>query len=131
MAFPAEIIRSGVSIADDLTSGVQPSFTHHPWIGQDGAGKRTYGSPVTLAGVVDRTFRMITSNGQQIAIAATITVVGDISPNGAAGRREPIDPRDKIVLSDGFTGPIIDAPGSVVDPGTGRGFIHSIMLGAR
>lgn len=131
MAFPAEIIRSGVGIANSLTLGVQSPITHYAWISQSVAGDDTYDDPVTLLCVIDRTNRVIVRDGEHITIGATLAFVGDVAPNGAVGRREPIDPRDKIVLPDGFTGPIIDSPGSVIDPDTERGFIQSVMLGAR
>jgi hypothetical protein len=85
---------------------------------------------VTLNAVVDLTRKQRTlTSGRVITVIATLTIVGDVTPNGTTGRKEPIDPRDRITLPDGTTGPIIDAPGAVVDPGTGRGFIHEIMLG--
>lgn len=132
MAFPREILRSGIKIAHNLTKGVQGEIQHYAWTGQDGYGKPTYPiSPVSLLCVIDRTNKVITVNGQLVTISATLTFVGDVAPNGATGRREPIDPRDKIILPDGFTAPIIDTPGSVTDPVTGRGFIQSVMLGTR
>lgn len=130
MSFLSDLIK----IADDITDGLglQAKVQHYAWTGQDGYGKPTYASPTTISCVVDRTNRMIVGgNGQAISIAATLTKIGDMAPNGASGRREPIDLRDKIVLSDGFTGPVIDSPGAVEDTSTGRGFIQSVMLGAR
>lgn len=122
-----------IEIADDVTKDfdLQCQVTLYPWIAQDVHGDDTYGTPVTLTCVVDRTNRILYQGGQQITVVATLTFVGDVAPNGAAGRREPIDPRDKIVLPDGFTGPIVSTPDGVTDPGTGRGFIQSVMLGAR
>lgn len=131
MAFPAEILESSIKIADGLTKGAQDKVIHRAWIGQDVFGEVTYASPITRDAVVDRTNKSIVKEGQFINISATIIFVGDILPNGAAGRREPIDPRDELTLSDGFTGPIIDAPGAVINPKTKRGFIQRVMLGAR
>lgn len=131
MPFPAELLRSGVKTAHGLTKGVQSQVTHYPWISQSVHGDDTYDTPVTLTCVVDRTNRIVYQGGQQVTVTATLTFVGDVQPNGAPGRREPIDPRDKIVLPDGFTGPIVSTPDGVTDPGTGRGFIQSVMLGTR
>jgi len=131
MAFPLEILKSGIRTANKLTTGVQSVFTLEQYTGQGYAGGKTYAAPVALHGVVDFTSKpVIKLSGETVTAVVTITVVGDILPNGAAGRREPVDPRDRIILSNGFTGPIIDAPGSVLDPSTGRGLIHVIMLGA-
>ena len=131
MAFPAELLRAGIAIADTLTKGVQVDVTLEAWTGQSGFGVESFASPVTIKCVLDLTRKQIkTDSGREITIVATLTKVGDVAPNGTAGRREPIDPRDRITLPDGTTGPIIDVPGAVVDPGTGRGFINAIMIGA-
>lgn len=129
MSFLGNLIKIADNITDGL--GLQAEVSHSAWIGQDGFGKPSFSSAVSRKCVVDRTNKVITLNGQLITIGATLTFVGDVAPNGASGRREPIDPRDKIILPDGFTGPIIDTPGSVTDRETNRGFIQSVMLGAR
>lgn len=133
MSFLGELIKIADTVTLDL--GLQCEVQHYAFIGSDARGKPTYADPVTVTCVVDRTNREIsTANGKVINISATLTKIGDLAPNGAVtnpARREPIDPRDKIVLPDGLTGPIIDTPGSVTDPETDRGFIQSIMLGAR
>lgn len=135
MAFPAEILRSGVKIANTLTKGAQSTVTIEAWVGQDGKGTRQYANPVQVQAVVDLTRKQRPGpTGQLVDIIATITIVGDLAPNGTTGttppRVEPIDPKDRVTLPDGTTGPIVSAPNAVVDPGTSRGFIHEIMLGA-
>lgn len=128
--FPAELLEVGVAIADDLTKGVQQDVTLEPWLSSDAKGKRTYDTPVTFKAVVNKTRRQRpTGAGTFVNIVATLTVVGDVAPNGAAGRREPIDPRDRITLADGTTGPILSAPSAVMNPNTGRGFINKIEIG--
>lgn len=129
--FPAPILRLGIKIADSLTKGVQSYAVLEPWLEQSVHGDDVYGLPVPIQCIVDRTNKMIEHGGEQITVGATLTVIGDIQPNGATGRREPIDPRDRITLPDGFTGPVISSPNSVIDPSTNRGFIHEIMLGMR
>lgn len=130
MAFPADVLRAGVAIANTLTAGAQQAITHEPWTSETGDGTVSYGSPVTLRAVVDLTRKQKTTiTGTLITVIATLTIVGDVAPNGATGRNEPIDPRDRITLPGGITGPIIGVPNAVVDPGTGRGFIHEITLG--
>lgn len=131
MPFPRETLVSGVSLVNTLTLGVQSLVSHEAWTGQDVFGADTYAAPVSRLAVIDRTNKVQVRDAQTVTIAATITFIGDVLPNGAAGRREPIDPRDIITLPDGFTGPIIDSPNSVIDPVTGRGFIQEVMLGAR
>lgn len=126
------ILSDGIAIADSITKslGLQPEFTHYAWTGQDGKGKATYAAGVTRKGVIDLTRKQRTSSGGRlITIIATITVLETISANGAAGRREPVDPRDKIVLPDGTTGPILESPDAPVDPDTSKPFLNTIYLG--
>lgn len=133
MSFPREILVAGIAVANSLTGGVQVSCTLEAWTGQDAYGAPTFASPVPFRAVLDRTQKqMIGPTGKVIYIMATLTVVGDLAANGSTTsppRREPIDPRDRITLPDGATGPIIDSPDAVTDPVTGRGFIQQVMLG--
>lgn len=129
MAFPADVLKLGVKIASTLTKGVQSTVTLYQWTGRDGFGNLTYADPLSLRCVVDRTNKIIQLGNQMVSISATLTFLDPISANGAAGRREPVDPNDKIVLSDGFTAPIKDAPGAVINPETGQGFVTQVFLG--
>lgn len=126
------ILSAGIAIADNITKslGLQPFFTHYAWIAQDAKGKVTYANPVTRQGVIDLTRKQRpTSSGRLVNVVATITVIETIAANGAAGRREPVDPRDKIVLPDGTTGPILEGPDAPVDPDTNAPFLNTIYLG--
>lgn len=128
----AGIIRKGVSIADKVTKSVQGDMILEQWISQSATGKPTYDSPITVKCIEDDTQKtIVTAAGQVITVMSTLTILEAVPENGTAGRHEPIDIRDKITTPSGFVGKIINAPGSVVDPGTEKGFIQSIMLGAR
>lgn len=132
MSFPfSKLVRLSVKLADKFTRDGQSDVTHEAWIGEDKFHKAAYAAPVTLRCVVDSRQRMIITNtGQAITVMSTLTFTSPIKENGASGRREPIDPRDKMTLPDGFTGPIIDT-GAPIDPKTRQGYITQIMLGAR
>lgn len=129
MAFPADVIKLGVKIASTVTKGVQCKVTLYQWTGKDGFGNLTYSTPLTPRCILDRTNKVIQLGNQMVSVSATLTFLDSIPANGAAGRREPIDPNDKIVLPDGFTAPIKDAPGSVINPETGQGFVNQVFLG--
>ena len=118
MAFPAELLRAGVAIANTLTKGVQGTISHEAYVSQDGKGRRTYAAAVSRECVIDFTRKQL--RGTLITIVATVTFVGDVA----------IDPRDRITLPGGLTGPIIQDPNAVMDPATGRGFINTTMIGA-
>jgi hypothetical protein len=131
MAFPIEILRAGVALTNKLTAGAQAQIKIEPWVAQDTFGLITYGSPVFYSAVIDSTRKQLrTAAGELLEITATATIIGDVLPNGALGRIEPIDPRDRVTLPDGKQAPIMSVPNSFVDPGTNRGIIHEIMLGA-
>lgn len=125
-----DIIRAGVAIANGVTAGVQSSITWEPWTGQDGYGKQTYASPVALRAIVDLTRKQRpTGAGKVVTIVATVTILQTITENATAGRHQPIDVRDRITLPDGTTGPIIEAPDAVLDPGTNRPFLNTVLIG--
>jgi hypothetical protein len=136
MAFPVEILRLGVGLANHLTTGVQQIITIEPWIGQNAHGP-LFGAPVVFDGspgrpmaIVDTTTKQRVVKGQWINIAGTLTFLGDVSPNGAPGREEPIDTRDRVTLADGTRWPIVSS-GGFNDPGTGRPLAPEVWLGAR
>jgi len=124
LAFPREILISGINLANNLTAGVQEVVTHYSSPTQDGDGNKTYGQVATRNCVVDRRTRNMvatvgTSAGQTITTLATLTFVsGSVS----------IDPGDMIILTDGASGPIVAING-VDDPETGKGFVTEVILG--
>jgi hypothetical protein len=122
MSFPREVLLAGINIADALTAGVQMPISHYAWSSADGDGDESYGSAATIYGVVDQTRKQVsTPQGRVVAIVATLTF-----PRGGI----LIGPKDKMVLPDGTTGPLIlDAPDAVFDPVTGRGFITTVRIG--
>jgi hypothetical protein len=131
VAFPAEILRDGVKTIKDLTGGIQVLVQHRAWQGYtDASGTETFSDPISRRCIVSTQQKELqTSSGETVTVMATLNFLGDVEPNGAVGRKEPFDPRDIIVLPDGFTGPIIDTPSGVMDPKTNRGFTHKVMLG--
>lgn len=134
MSFPLEILRSGIKTADGLTKGVQGTITLEQCITQDGRGKRTYATGIPVHAVIDLTRKeRAGAGGLMTTIIASLTILEAVPANGTviAGhpRQEPIDPRDRITLPDGRTGPIVGVPGAVLDPGTGYGLIQSVEIG--
>lgn len=125
----AALIRNGVATANSLLATAQGTCTLAAWTGQDGKGKATYATAVPFQAVVDYTRRQRWLDGRQVNVVATLTVLAPIAANGATGRREPVDTRDRIVLPDGTTGPILTTPNAVLDPAQGRPFIHEILIG--
>lgn len=102
-----------VAVADNVTQDLQVTVQHYPWIGNDSTyDKPRYDTPVSRLALVEMKQRLIRlPSGQEIMQRAVVTFLRPIAPNGADGRREPIDPRDKIVLPNGYTGPIKNVEG--------------------
>lgn len=125
----AALVRNGVAVANTLTETVQATCQLEQWTGQDGKGKATYATAVPFNAVVDYTRKQRFLDGRQVNVVATLTVLTPVAPNGGAGRREPVDPRDRVTLPDGTRAPILGTPGAVLDPAGGRPFIHEIQLG--
>jgi len=125
------IINTGIGLAADLTSSLQGSVTHIAWIGKDSFNKPVYDNPVTLTGVLielKQEQKIQISTGRVITTKAHLTFLQPITPNGATGRTEPIDERDKLFLPDGTTGPIHRAEG-FMNPKTIRPFVLEVWLG--
>lgn len=125
------LLRSGVSLIDSLTGSMQCTVTWYAYTGQDGFGKKTFASGVLVPATVDQTAKQVQHGEHLVTIKATIIVPRPVAPNGTVTdppRNEPFDPRDKIMLPDGTTAPILDTPGSPTDPTTGRGYFAQLLL---
>jgi hypothetical protein len=122
----ADIVRGAVAIANNVTSSLQAIVTHEAWIGSDKYGKPIYDSPISRPAIVDRKTASI--GGQQIVQNTSVTFIYPITAQGAADRQEPVDPRDRITLPDGWTGPIVNVNG-LVDPLTGMPYLYQVSLG--
>ena len=127
----AGVARRARNIANALTKSTQAPFTHDAWVSHGASGQPVYASEsVTRKGVIEqgpKPFR--TALGEVILAKAVIYVLEPVESNGATGREEPFDPRDKITLPNGTVGaPIMGASG-VVDPQTGVPYLYTVGLG--
>lgn len=128
------LVRAGVALAHTLTSGedgLQVSVTHRAWTGPgtDMRGSGSFASPVTLTCLYSDKSERIERNGIVLEVKSTLTFLNPVSPNGTAGRNEPIDNRDIITLPGGKTGPIVAVEG-FADSATGRPYVLKVMMGA-
>jgi len=124
------LVRSGVSIAKGVTSDLQDAITLAPWTGQGNYGEPTYGSGVSYDALVEHRQKLVTDfDGNEVLSTTTVTVLKPITATVATGRRNPVDPRDKLTLPDGNTAPILAERG-LVDPSTSAPYMHEIHVGA-
>lgn len=124
------IVRSAVATAKRVVGSLLTTVEHEAWI----RASNKYAAPgfdpkVQRQAFVSEEQRMRRlPNGQEVMQRASILFVEALPPNGAAGRNEPIDSRDRITLTSGLTGPILYA-GAPIDPTTGRGYFTEVVLG--
>lgn len=126
----ADIIRSAVATANDITLDLQATVTHYAWISADATGKPTYASGVARKAIVEhRTKTIRNATGQEVVGRHKLTFLVVPTANGTSGRREPIDPRDKFVLPDGTTAPIASIEGVTdAESTTGRNYSYEVWL---
>jgi hypothetical protein len=123
------IIRSAVATADRVTKTLQDVVLHYAWTGTGIYGEPIYADAISRYALIEYQQRLYKlSDGQEILQKATVTFIGPISSNGASDRQEPIDSRDKIVLPNGYTGPIKQVNG-IVDPSTSQPYMYAVVLG--
>jgi hypothetical protein len=123
------IVRNVIAIADRVTGSLQVDVQHLAWTGIDGFGAPTY-APVVIrpAHVEHKQSPIRTRSGDEVTGWHILSFLRPIVPNGAAGREEPIDLRDKLVMPGGDTGPILDVSG-YVDRGTLAPYYSTVVLG--
>lgn len=128
MRFDA-LIRSAVATADRITAALQDAVTHEAWTGADAYGNPTYAAGVSRDAIVEYNpaiQRLLT--GQIVTATARVLFLRPIAANGASGRREPLDPRDRFTLPDGRQPPVLSVDGGLVDPSTGRSYFGEVLF---
>ena len=124
------IVRNGVALADKLTKPLQVTVRHKSWNSEDIRGKEATSGFVERKAVVIRKVQEVRSNGIMVLTKAQIIFVKPVPITGGANRVEPVDLRDTILLSDGTTGPLVQAdPEGVVDPKTNKPYFQEVYLG--
>jgi len=127
----ADVIATALNTADNLLENeeILEPVTIERWTGQDVEGDETYAAAITPPAIVELKQELRkTDTGQEVMSKTKLTFIRPIADQGTAGRREPIDPRDKITLPDGTTGPIVDI-GGLISGGTGKPYMLEVWLG--
>jgi hypothetical protein len=125
-----DVLRSGIATINKVTKSLQVNVQHRAWVKAKGDGEDKLDPPILRPAIVEYKRRMVrTATGDVVQQNASILFVELIEPNGAPGRREPIDPRDEITLPDGHCGPILMVVGPPTDPDTSRPYMLEVSLG--
>jgi hypothetical protein len=123
------LIQQALTLADNETKSAQVTVMHHPWVGQSVSGTPSYAAPGSYKAILEYRQEMRkTDEGTEQVARAHLTFLQPVTPNGTAGRNEPIDERDLITLPDLSTGPILETRG-LADPTTSRPYYNEVALG--
>lgn len=131
----ATAIRDAVGLAAQEVDEVLEEVQWFPWVEDDANdnGRPVYAdAPILLRGAVEREPGVINlSSGEVIEYSHHIAFMGPVAAQGATGRKEPIDPRDKFVLADGTTSPTARVKPALFDSTTLAGFAFEVWLGVK
>jgi hypothetical protein len=134
MGYGSLVRNVGLPLAKSLLGGqdgLMDDVTIQFWIQDtDVYGTGEWSQPVAFQAVVERIQKMVKkSDGQEAMAASYIAFLEEIPPRGTGGdRKEPLDPRDIITLSDGTTGPILTMTG-LMDQATSAMYLIEVFLG--
>lgn len=127
----ADSIRDAVGVVHSYTADLQVEIQIEPWMGPP----ITFGGPDQFAGpifpkgfVQEGEVHHKRANGQAITTRAKVAFLGPVPPNGAPGRQEPIDPRDRVTLPSGLSGHLVQLPDVMTNPQTGQPYVRVMWL---
>lgn len=125
----ADIVRSGIALANALTDSLQGTVSIERWTGQSNTGVPTYAAAFEVKAIVEPS-KVWSKNptGGDMFLTSKVSILQPLDPQGTAGRDEPLDQRDRITLPDGSTCPISMVDGSIMDPATGRPMLFMVTL---
>lgn len=120
MADYAKLVRDGVKLANTMTASLQADVQYYKAGEMSGGGDIEYpATPELWPAIIEWKQKMVrTVTGVEAVSRAMVTF---LEPHD-------IDEKDKMVLPDGTTGPILDMTG-LVDPATGRAYFTTVWLG--
>jgi hypothetical protein len=99
------------------------------WTGQTGLGDETTVTVPRQCLIERRIHQRKLSDGRTVQVEATLTFLAVVPPNGAAGRDEPIDPKDRFILPGGIVGSVLDTEGLDKGVATTSLFYIQVFLG--
>lgn len=126
----SKLVADGVALAHAQTVSLQATVTHEAWVDQDSYGKPSYADPVTRTAIVERRTRVVKDiAGTERVSSHKVTFLDPFAANGTSGRTEPVDARDRIAISSGASGKILDIK-SLENPDTDAPYFLEVWLGA-
>ena len=127
-----KVVRDAIKVAKNAAGDLIVQVQHEPWIGTDGYGQRSYATAEARDAIVDfRRQKFTTDGGTETVMAVVVTFLDPFVAQGAEGRQEPIDPRDRMTLPDGTVAPSVEVRGAAIDPTTNQPFMMEVVLGKK
>jgi hypothetical protein len=130
-----DVIAKVVAVADKIIKPLQGDVSHYPWIAQNAFGsvsqQTPFGQPIARKAVIEQQSRWRQlPNGNTVSTYAHIIFLTPFEHIDVPNRKNPIDPRDRLILPDGSTGPIVDVDG-LHNPGTKSLYFCEVWLGGQ
>ncbi len=122
--------KRGFGTVGRLTShfGSASTITHEAWTGSDGYGQPSYAAGTSLSAIfVEKAEMVVNGRGEEVRASGYLQILQPVTANGATGRDEPIDPRDRITLADSEIATIV-ATGGINDPATNYPYAPKVWL---
>jgi hypothetical protein len=129
-----DIIAGAVATAKGVvggSGGVMDTVTIQFWIRDlDEFGSQDYSDPVPFEAIVVRKQEQVVKSDGQLGVSQTYLAFLEEIPDRDTGngRKEPLDERDVITLSDGTTGPTLNIKG-LMDSVTHTPYYAEVYLG--
>lgn len=125
----AQLIRTGVGLANDLTDSLQVSATVERWVSQDGRGKSIYSAAFAVEGIYTKKAEILEREGRFIQTIGSLLILDKVEALGGTGREEPFDTKDIFRLPGNVAGypVLIEGPG---DPAGGT-FVTKVWFGKK
>ena len=119
MAGFADLVASGVSIANTLTDSLQSTVTHKTGVSRDAYGKPTFGTSTSRKAIVEKRNKLVRDRmGQETLSKALVTFPYPVT----------IAETDMITLPDSSELAILFVKG-LVDPDTNEEYMVEVELG--
>jgi hypothetical protein len=130
-----DVIANVVAIAHKITEPLQGEVMHSPWIAQNAFGSSSlqtpFGQAIRRTAIIEQQARWRQlPNGNQVYTYAHLIFLVPFEHINAPNRKNPVDPRDKFVLPDGSSGPVVDSDG-LHNPGTKSPYFCEVWLGGQ
>lgn len=126
----AKIVRNAIAgVVDPVTKSAQSNVQYFRWISDlDGMGTPGYAAKKILKAAIDwKQVQVRTPQGTDTTSRASL-IFTNTAALMAATAGKGIGDKDKFILPDGTTGPILDL-GGFIDPGTSIPFATEVYLG--